>query len=84
MINKVVPQGTVVEHAIRYAEMLASGPRDAIVWTKYAVNKLIKDQVHLNLDTAAALEMLTFNSPERRDAVSTFREKRKRFAEGGY
>ncbi|MGV0758052.1 enoyl-CoA hydratase-related protein [Tistrella mobilis] len=84
MINKVVPQGTVVEHAIRYAEMLASGPRDAIVWTKYAVNKLIKEQVHLNLDTAAALEMLTFNSPERRDAVSTFREKRKRFAEGGY
>ncbi|KYO57805.1 enoyl-CoA hydratase-related protein [Tistrella mobilis] len=84
MINKVVPQGTVVEHAIRYAEMLASGPRDAIVWTKYAVNKLIKEQVHLNLDTAAALEMLTFNSPERRDAVATFREKRKRFAEGGY
>lgn len=84
MINKVVPEGTVVEHAIRYAEMLASGPRDAIVWTKYAVNKLIKEQVHLNLDTAAALEMLTFNSPERRDAVSTFREKRKRFAEGGY
>lgn len=84
MINKVVPQGSVVEHAIRYAEMLASGPRDAIVWTKYAVNKLIKEQVHLNLDTAAALEMLTFNSPERRDAVTTFREKRKRFAEGGY
>lgn len=84
MINKVVPEGTVVGHAIRYAEMLASGPRDAIVWTKYAVNKLIKEQVHLNLDTAAALEMLTFNSPERRDAVSTFREKRKRFAEGGY
>ncbi|WP_372085425.1 enoyl-CoA hydratase/isomerase family protein [Tistrella mobilis] len=84
MINKVVPEGTVVEHAIRYAEMLASGPRDAIIWTKYAVNKLIKEQVHLNLDTAAALEMLTFNSPERRDAVSTFREKRKRFAEGGY
>ena len=33
---------------------------------------------------AAALEMLTFNSPERKEAVATFREKRKRFAEGGY
>ncbi len=83
MINRVVPEGTVVEHAVRYAEMLASGPRDAIVWTKYAVNKLIKEQVHLNLDTAGALEMLTFHSPDRKEAVAAFREKRKRFAEGG-
>lgn len=83
MINKVVPEGTVLDHAIRYAEMLAAGPRDAIVWTKYAVNKLIKEQVHLNLDTAMAHEMLTFHSPERKEAVAAFREKRKRFAEGG-
>ncbi len=83
MINKVVPEGTVVQHAIQYAEMLAGGPRDAIIWTKYAVNKLIKEQVHLNLDTAAAHEMLTFRSPERKEAVAAFREKRKRFAEGG-
>lgn len=83
MINKVIPEGKVLEHAIQYAEMLASGPRDAVIWTKYAVNKLIKEQVHLNLDTAAAHEMLTFNSPERKEAVTAFREKRKRFAEGG-
>ncbi|MBA4758223.1 MAG: enoyl-CoA hydratase/isomerase family protein [Sphingosinicella sp.] len=82
MINKVVEEGTVLDHAIQYAEMLASGPRDAIIWTKYAVNKLLKEQVHLNLDTAAALEMITFQSPERKEAVAAFREKRKRFAEG--
>jgi len=82
MINKVVEEGTVLDHAIQYAEMLAIGPRDAIIWTKYAVNKLLKEQVHLNLDTAAALEMITFQSPERKEAVAAFREKRKRFAEG--
>jgi enoyl-CoA hydratase len=82
MINKVVEEGTVVDHAIIYAEMLASGPREALIWTKYAVNKLLKEQVHLNLDTAAALEMITFQSPERKEAVAAFREKRKRFAEG--
>ncbi|MBA1474412.1 enoyl-CoA hydratase, partial [Klebsiella pneumoniae] len=49
---------------------------------KYSVNKLIKEQAHLNLDTAGALETLTFNSPERKEAVAAFREKRKRFAEG--
>jgi len=83
LINKVVEEGEVVDHAIRYAEMLAAGPRDAIIWTKYAVNKLIKEQVHLNLDSAGALEMITFNSPERAEAVAAFREKRKRFAENG-
>lgn len=82
MINAVIPDGQVLQHAINYAEMLASGPRNAIVWTKYAVNKLLKEQVHLNLDTAAAHEMLTFFSPERTEAVAAFREKRKRFAEG--
>lgn len=83
MINNVIPDGKVLDHAIRYAELLASGPRDALVWTKYAVNKLIKDQVALNLDTAGALELVTFRSPERAQAVAAFREKRKRFAEGG-
>jgi enoyl-CoA hydratase len=82
MINKVVPEGTVLEYAIGYAELLASGPREAIIWTKYSVNKMIKEQVHLNLDTAIALEALTFKSPERKEAVAAFREKRKRFAEG--
>jgi enoyl-CoA hydratase len=82
MINKVVPEGTVLEYAIGYAELLASGPRKAIAWTKYSVNKLIKDAVQLNLDVAMALESLTFRSPERKEAVAAFREKRKRFAEG--
>jgi enoyl-CoA hydratase len=81
MINKVVAEGTVLDHAIGYAELLASGPREAIVWTKYSLNKLIKEQVHLNLDTAMALETLTFKSPERKEAVAAFRERRKRFAE---
>jgi len=81
MINKVVPEGSVLDYAIEYAELLASGPRNAIIWTKYSVNKLLKQQVHLNLDTAMAHEALTFRSPERREAVAAFREKRKRFAE---
>jgi enoyl-CoA hydratase len=81
MINKVVPEGTVLEYAIQYAELLASGPRKAIAWTKYSVNKLLKEQVNLSLDTAMALEAITFRSPERKEAVLAFREKRKRFAE---
>lgn len=81
MINEVVSQGDVRDAAIEYAEMLASGPREAIAWTKYSVNKIIKNYAHLLLDTSIALEMLTFASPERREAVAAFAEKRKRFAE---
>ncbi|MBR0713975.1 enoyl-CoA hydratase/isomerase family protein [Bradyrhizobium liaoningense] len=81
LINEVVTGPDVRDHAIEYAEMLASGPRDAIVWTKYSVNKIIKEYTHLLLDTSTALETLTFASPERREAVAAFAEKRKRFAE---
>ena len=83
LINEVVTGRDVRDHAIEYAEMLASGPRDAIVWTKYSVNKIIKEYTHLLLDTSTALETLTFASPERREAVAAFAEKRKRFAEKG-
>jgi len=81
MINEVVSDRDVREVAIEYAEMLASGPRDAINWTKYSVNKIVKEFTHLLLDTSGALETLTFATPERREAVAAFAEKRKRFAE---
>jgi hypothetical protein len=70
MINKIVESDKLLEAAIDYAELLASGPRDAIVWTKYCVNKLVKQNAHLLLDTSIALETITFNSPERREAVA--------------
>lgn len=81
MINEVVTDGSVLDAAIEYAELLASGPKESIVWTKYSVNKIIKQYTHLLLDTSAALEMLTFKSPERAEAVAAFAAKRKRFAE---
>jgi enoyl-CoA hydratase/carnithine racemase len=81
MINEVVADGNVLDAAIEYAELLASGPKESIVWTKYSVNKIIKQYAHLLLDTSAALEMLTFKSPERAEAVAAFAAKRKRFAE---
>ncbi|MGY3609952.1 MULTISPECIES: enoyl-CoA hydratase/isomerase family protein [unclassified Bradyrhizobium] len=81
MINEVISNRDVKDAAIEYAEMLAGGPQESIIWTKYSVNKIIKQYAHLLLDTSAALEMLTFASPERREAVAAFAEKRKRFAE---
>jgi enoyl-CoA hydratase len=81
MVNKVVEGEKLLEAAIDYAELLASGPREAIIWTKYSVNKIIKQYIHLILDTSIALETITYNSPERREAVASFAEKRKRFGD---
>lgn len=82
MIHAVTEAGKALEEAIRYAELLASGPREAILWTKYVLNKELKAQVLASLDTAIALETITFTSPERREAVAAFAAKRKRYAEG--
>ncbi|MCP4616769.1 MAG: enoyl-CoA hydratase [Bradyrhizobium sp.] len=81
LINEVISDRDVREFAIEYAEMLASGPREAIAWTKYSINKIVKEHANLLLDTSLALETLTFRSPERREAVAAFAEKRKRFGE---
>lgn len=76
LVNAVVPQGKAYEEAWKFAKRLADGPIQAIKWTKYAVNKLIKDQMNLTLDTSLALESLTFLTEDHREASRAFVEKR--------
>jgi len=77
LVNTVVQEGQAYEEAMKFARRLAKGPVQAIKWTKYSVNKLIKDQMNLTLDTSLALEWLTFHTDEHREAVRRFFEKRK-------
>lgn len=76
LVNRVVAEGKAYEEAWKFAKRLADGPIQAIKWTKYSVNKLIKDQMNLTLDTALALEGLTFLSEDHREAAKAFVEKR--------
>jgi enoyl-CoA hydratase len=41
------------------------------------VNKLVKKALHQVLDTSAALEAVTFVTPQHREAARAFVEKRK-------
>ncbi len=77
LVNAVVPEGKAYEEAWKFAKRLADGPVQAIKWTKYSVNKLIKDQMSLTLDTALALESLTFLTDDHAEASRAFVEKRK-------
>jgi enoyl-CoA hydratase len=76
LVNTVVAEGKAYEEAWKFAKRLADGPIQAIKWTKYSVNKLIKDQMNLTLDTSLALECLTFLTEDHREASRAFVEKR--------
>ena len=76
LVNGVVAEGKAYEEAWKFAKRLADGPIQAIKWTKYSVNKLIKDQMNLTLDTSLALETLTSLTEDHSEASRAFVEKR--------
>jgi enoyl-CoA hydratase len=76
LVNKVVPEGKALEEALHFATRLARGPIKAIKWTKYSVNKIVKEYANLVLDTSLSLEGLTFLTEDHKEAVAAFLEKR--------
>lgn len=61
--------------ALEIANELASGARDAIGWTKYALNNWLRS-AGPTFDASTALEFLAFAGPEVREGVASYREKR--------
>jgi enoyl-CoA hydratase len=77
LVNYALPAAEVMTKAREIARELADGPRWAIRWTKLSVNKLVKKALHQVLDTSAALEAVTFVTPQHREAARAFVEKRR-------
>jgi len=77
LVNRVVPAGELLAEARAFAERLAAGAPLAIRYTKLAVNKWIKDVANVAFDTSTALEIVTFQSEDHREALAAIREKRK-------
>ena len=77
LVNYAVPEEEVLPRARALAQELADGPPWAIRWTKLSVNKAVKEQFNLIMDASYALEMVTFQTSDHREAVSAFVEKRK-------
>jgi enoyl-CoA hydratase len=77
LVSEVVPHGSSVEHAMvlarRYRDDLAPL---AVKWTKYSVNKIIRQWMNESLEPVLALELLAFLSEDRQEAVNAFLEKR--------
>lgn len=76
LVNRVVPAADLGDEAMAFAARLAAGAPLAVRYTKIAVNKLVKDALNVAFDTSTALELVTFQSDDHREALAALQEKR--------
>ena len=76
LVNRVVPAASLADEAMAFAARLAAGAPLAVRYTKIAVNKLIKDALNVAFDASTALELVTFQSEDHREALAAIKEKR--------
>jgi enoyl-CoA hydratase len=76
LANRVVPAEKLHAEALAFAQRLAQGAPLALRYTKQAVNKLLKDALNVAFDTSTALEIVTLQSDDHREALAAIKEKR--------
>ena len=76
LVNKAVPADKVQEEAFKMAQELASGPVEAIKWTKLCLNKIIKERLNLLFEVGLALECMTMKTEDHIEALTAFIERR--------
>ncbi|MGI9624037.1 MAG: enoyl-CoA hydratase/isomerase family protein [Acidimicrobiales bacterium] len=76
LVSKAVPADQVLPEALNIAAKIASGPQDAVSWTKRALNLWVK-QAAPAFDASLAFEMLNFMGPDAAEGQAALAEKRK-------
>lgn len=83
LVSRVLPRDQVLDEALAVAGRLAAGSRDAVRWTKRALNNWLRTAGPI-FDQSAAYEMLTFMGPDVVEGVTALQEKREpRFPTAG-
>lgn len=77
LVNHVVAPEQLEAETYALARRLAEGPRLAIELTKKSVNLLVRQVIDQVLIGSLALEGLTFNTADHREAVRAFKAKEK-------
>jgi enoyl-CoA hydratase len=83
LVNHCVPAAEVMSTARQIAQELADGPSWAIRWTKLSINQILKERVNHLLEASMALEQVTFETADHKEATRAFKEKRKPKFTGG-
>ncbi len=76
LVNYAVARDQVMPRAMEIARKLAKNAPLAVRWTKYSVNKVLRDHVNLALDSSMFLEAATMSSEDLGEAARAFFEKR--------
>ena len=76
LVSLCVDESELQAKAVEVATKLAKGAPTAIRWTKYALNNWLR-QAGPTFDASLALEFLGFTSPDAKEGVKSYREKRK-------
>jgi enoyl-CoA hydratase len=76
LVNFALPKDQVLPAATAFARRMANGAPMAIRWTKYSMNKILREQVNLALDTSMFLEAATMRTSDLQEAARAFIEKR--------
>lgn len=83
LVNHSLPKAEVLPLARKLAQELADGPVWATRWTKLSVNQIVKQRVNQLLEASMALEQVTFELADHKEATRAFKEKRRpRFGQG--
>ena len=82
LVNHAYPKEEVLGRAYEMAAELSSNPVWAVNWTKLSINKMIKQQLNLILETSIAYESMTMMTHDYKEAASSYAEKRKPVFQG--
>ncbi|WP_299146724.1 enoyl-CoA hydratase-related protein [uncultured Comamonas sp.] len=77
LVGHVKPRSEVLPFARQIAQELADGPTWATRWTKLSVNQIVKERVNHLLEASMALEQVTFELADHKEATQAFKDKRK-------
>lgn len=77
LVNHCVPAAELMDRAIAHAKKLAAAPPIALRWTKQVLNQHVRQSLNLVMDSGIAIELLSCNTDDFREAGKAFFEKRK-------
>ena len=77
LVNHVVPARRSPEQGPGNRDRTGDGSTWAIRWTKLSINQIVKDRVNMLLEASMALEQVTFETADHKEATMSFKEKRK-------
>jgi enoyl-CoA hydratase len=77
LVNHAVPAAELDARVDELCTRLVNGATKAIRWTKTITNLELKRVAHAVMDAGLSLEALSVRTPDHREAVLAFREKRK-------